>query len=149
MPTNMIAKLGYSFIVVISPTADISADRKNTEYIIAAFIFMFWFLYTCSPYLIFLPINIIAPIISNTFIIISSSANGIHSGLVTHHQLQSISPVSLSTRNTINSIVNIPELNIVTCFSLLILFCFYTNVHPSIVTIPNSQCYLILIIVFY
>jgi len=44
MAANMIAKLGYSFIVVISPTVDISADRKNTEYIIAAFIFLFLFL---------------------------------------------------------------------------------------------------------
>jgi hypothetical protein len=42
---NMIAKLGYSFIVVTSPTVDISTDRKNTEYVIAVFIlFMFWFL---------------------------------------------------------------------------------------------------------
>lgn len=38
-------------------------------------------------------------------------AIGIHSGLVTHHQLQSILPVNLSTRNTTNSIVNILELN--------------------------------------
>jgi hypothetical protein len=41
MVANIIAKLGYSFIVVTSPTVDISTDRKNTEYVIAVFIFMF------------------------------------------------------------------------------------------------------------
>ena len=33
---------------------------------------------------------------------------GIHSGDVTHHQLQSILSVSFNIRNTINNIVNIP-----------------------------------------
>lgn len=37
---------------------------------------------------------------------------GNHNGLVTHHQLQSIFPVSLSVKNTINIIVNILELMI-------------------------------------
>ena len=45
MVANMIAKLGYSFIVVTSPTVNISADRKNTEYVIAVFMFLFLGLY--------------------------------------------------------------------------------------------------------
>jgi hypothetical protein len=49
MVANMIAKLGYSFIVVTSPTVDISTDRKNTEYVIAVFIFLFWFLLPDLP----------------------------------------------------------------------------------------------------
>ena len=53
--------------------------------------------------------NIIAamnmiPIIPNAIVI------GNHSGLVTHHQLQSIFPVNLSVRNTVNIIVSILEL---------------------------------------
>ena len=34
----MTAKLGYSFIVVTNPTTAISVTRKNTEYVIIAFI---------------------------------------------------------------------------------------------------------------
>ena len=37
-------------------------------------------------------------------------ASGIHNGLVTHHQLQSIFPVSLSVKNTTNITINILEL---------------------------------------
>jgi len=45
MVANMIAKLGYSFIVLISPTVDISVAIKNTEYVIAVFMFLFLGLY--------------------------------------------------------------------------------------------------------
>jgi hypothetical protein len=45
-----------------------------------------------------------SPIITNNI------ATGNHNGLVTHHQLQSIFPVSLSVKNTTNIIVNILEL---------------------------------------
>jgi hypothetical protein len=41
---NMIAKLGYSFIVVTSPTVDISTAMKNTEYVIAVFMFLFFYI---------------------------------------------------------------------------------------------------------
>ncbi len=37
-------------------------------------------------------------------------AIGNHSGLVTHHQLQSIFPVNLRVKNTTNMVINIPEL---------------------------------------
>jgi len=43
----------------------------------------------------------ITPVIPS---IAAAIVSGIHSGLVTHHQLQSIVPVNLSTRNTMNNI---------------------------------------------
>lgn len=39
MEANIIAKLGYSFIVVTSPIVVISVAIKNTEYVIIDFIF--------------------------------------------------------------------------------------------------------------
>lgn len=52
--------------------------------------------------------NILA--ISITPIIPNIRAIGSHSGLVTHHQLQSIFPVNLSVKNTTNITVSILEL---------------------------------------
>ena len=43
-----------------------------------------------------------------TPMITAPSASGIQSGLVTHHQLQSMLPVNLSTRNTRNNTVPNP-----------------------------------------
>ena len=47
----------------------------------------------------------ITPTIPN---ITAAATNGIHSGLVTHHQLQSMVPVNFKTRNTMNKIIPIP-----------------------------------------
>jgi len=40
----------------------------------------------------------------------NTKTKGNHNGLVTHHQLQSIFPVNLRVKNTINITVSIPEL---------------------------------------
>ena len=48
MEANIIAKLGYSLIVVTNPTVDMSVARKNTEYVIIGFIVIIYFLYKCT-----------------------------------------------------------------------------------------------------
>ena len=63
----------------------------------------------------------ITPVIPSTA---AAIVNGIHSGLVTHHQLQSIVPVNLSTRNTINSTDPRPRPFDVFLFAMFLFICF-------------------------